>query len=196
MTDWQTGKTISAFSLSVLTAITFTTSYGHGVEAARLAGSNEWSAALTPLIPDLSLLSGSVALAYGIRVYDRRSGWAMASLLFGLATTLGLNAASGWDSGLGGVMVSVIAPIAMFFAAEALISMFRRESVTEAATCGHGAALDLAGAAETAARHMRDCLGEPLDADVIADKFKLSKKAAVNLINHIEASKPQLEVVK
>ncbi len=171
MTDHQTPTGLQWLTrnpdLAGLAAIAFVVSYLHGLEVVQAAGSTGPVAYMVPLVADLLIIGSSRALLDAANKDERRPWLAALSLVASIAVTVAMNVAAGVRHGLGGALVSVLAPLAFVAAYEILLGRIRRARKRalgqavggHAEPCTHTIAESPDEGAVQWFLHARDCLG-------------------------------------
>jgi hypothetical protein len=151
---------------SAIGLATAVVSYSHALYVVRDVGNAGPIAYLVPLFADGLILLSSTALYAAAQARVKRSLWATAGLIIGVAVTIVMNVAAGAAvprARVGGALVAALAPLVFLVSLEVLVWLFRLGRTTpddRPARCPHG----VASSAEEAVRadwfHRRDCLGE------------------------------------
>lgn len=203
----QTGRrtrVLGGLTLGALAAITAVISYQHGLEVVRATGTSGFVAYLVPVVADLMIFASSLALLDAAQRDQPRPPLAACSLAFGIVATVAMNVASGWHHGVGGALVSALAPVALVLSYETLMGMVRRgrqiaETEPPEATaeqppaCPHGVAQGVEEAALAAFLHARDCEGARPSQRQVAEAFGINRNRLGTLIREHDQPPPAEE---
>jgi hypothetical protein len=147
--------------VAALAAITGTVSYLHALWIVHAVGTTGPVAYLVPLVPDLAIVTSSMALVEAKRLGADRPPAATVSLIVGVVVTIVQNVVAGWHPHLWhwiGALVAGLIPVVFILTFETLLTLFRiwRETLTDepAATCGHQVATSLDAAIIAAAPYL------------------------------------------
>lgn len=169
--------------LAALAVIAGTVSYVHGLEVARMTGSPVALAALIAAVADLLIVGCSRALLDAANHHEPRPKLAAFFLVAAIGVTVAMNVAAGWRHGLGGALVSAIAPVAFVAALEIFLGRRRRRARRErgepvgsqAKLCPHRPRPPDLTAAVEYFEHMRDCVGDEVSRRHAAELYGVNR---------------------
>jgi hypothetical protein len=118
-------RLLAALTAAALSAITGVVSYNHGLDVVRWTGTTGIVAYLVPLVPDLMIVTSSLALIEASAMRITRPPTAMAGLVAGIAWTVAQNVAAGWRNGPGGAVLAAGIPLAFVLTFESLLWLYR-----------------------------------------------------------------------
>jgi hypothetical protein len=121
----RTRRLLAALTAAALSAITGVVSYNHGLDVVRWVGTTGYVAYLVPLVPDLMIVTSSLALIEASAMRIARPPTAMAGLVAGIAWTVAQNVAAGWRNGPGGAVLAAGIPLAFVLTFESLLWLYR-----------------------------------------------------------------------
>lgn len=184
-------RLVAALALGVLAIITGIVSYLHALAVVRVVGNGAPIAYLIPFVPDLMIVTSSLALLDAARHHWPRPALAIVSLMAGGGATLAMNVAAGWPHGWGGRLVAALPPAGFVLSLEVLLRIIRlaRAAATgepPAATgkpCPHTVAMSVDEAIRNVYFHTRDCLGQDPSQRKIAAAFDVSRPKVAALVN-------------
>ena len=101
-------------------------SYNDGLFVARLAGNHDVQAFAYPLLPDGLIVVCLLALVEAARAGVKRSRWAQAGLVLGIAMTLSMNAGAGVAHSVLDAVLDGLVPVVFFIAVEVVLWHVRR----------------------------------------------------------------------
>jgi hypothetical protein len=101
-------------------------SYNDGLFVARLAGNHDVQAFAYPLLPDGLIVVCLLALVEAARAGVKRSRWAQAGLVLGIAMTLSVNAGAGVAHSALDAVLDGLVPVVFFIAVEVVLWHVRR----------------------------------------------------------------------
>ena len=111
----RTGWQYAAAALT-LAGIAAWVSYNDGLFVARLAGNHDVQAFAYPLLPDGLIVVCLLALVEAARAGVKRSRWAQAGLVLGIAMTLSMNAGAGVAHSVLDAVLDGLVPVVFFIA--------------------------------------------------------------------------------
>ena len=121
----RTGWQYAAAALT-LAGIAAWVSYNDGLFVARLAGNHDVQAFAYPLLPDGLIVVCLLALVEAARAGVKRSRWAQAGLVLGIAMTLSMNAGAGVAHSVLDAVLDGLVPVVFFIAVEVVLWHVRR----------------------------------------------------------------------
>ena len=121
----RTGWQYAAAALT-LAGIAAWVSYNDGLFVARLAGNHDVQAFAYPLLPDGLIVVCLLALVEAARAGVKRSRWAQAGLVLGIAMTLSVNAGAGVAHSVLDAVLDGLVPVVFFIAVEVVLWHVRR----------------------------------------------------------------------
>lgn len=127
-------RILASGSLAILAAITAVVSYLHALAVVRAVGNSGLVSFLIPFVPDMMIVTASVALLARARAGLARPPLAVVSLLVGIGVTLAMNVAAGWPHGLPGALVAALPPVGFILSLETLLGLVRRDHAAAVAT--------------------------------------------------------------
>ena len=121
----RTGWQYAAAALT-LAGIAAWVSYNDGLFVARLAGNHDVQAFAYPLLPDGLIVVCLLALVEAARAGVKRSRWAQAGLVLGIAMTLSMNSGAGVAHSVLDAVLDGLVPVVFFIAVEVVLWHVRR----------------------------------------------------------------------
>jgi hypothetical protein len=198
-------RLLGGAALLALALITAVISYQHGLDVVHTTGTTGRVAYLVPLVADLLIFASSLALLDAAQNNMPRPGLAVASLTFGIVATVAMNVADGWSHGVGGALVSALAPVTLVLSYETLMGVVRRaRQRTEQAVspdgsgqppagpgqCPHRVAETAEDAVRTAFLHGRDCFGSPPSLRRLSAITGVHRDKVAKLVNDLAEPAP------
>jgi len=193
----ETRRWIAGSSLAALAAITGIISYLHALVVAEWTGSRGLVAHLIPCMPDLMIVTASMALLDRKRGRDGVPWLPAGALAVGIGSTVAMNVCSGLHDGAGGALVASLAPVALVLSLETLMWLIkstsppdRLASEDDGEPCPHGVALTVDDAIVNAWLHTRDCLAERPVQRQFADRFDVPRTKVAALVGGLNGQHP------
>ena len=165
-------------------------SYEHALIVARWWGAAGPTAYLVPLLGDGLIVVCSAALYEAAQAQAARPWQARAGLWLGIAVTVALNVASGWQHGWASRCLNGLSPVALLVAIEVLMVMFKRGrgatpppgAPATPDQCPHGVAMSAEEAGRLAHEHARECLGSPVSQRQLSATFGVPRARVAELV--------------
>lgn len=184
----------AGISLAALAGITGIVSYLHALAICRRAHNGVPVAYLIPFVPDLMIVTSSLALFDAARRHRPRPPLAVAALVVGVGSTIAMNVGSGLPYGLVASLIAALPAVAFVLTFETLLALLRGARAAQPETSGDQCAHTVASSADEAVvaayLHGRDCLDEAPSQRQLSAAFGIPRPKVAQLVSSLNGQHP------